>query len=111
MVKLYKCIHHIYIYIKDIYSAIYIKVQWLLGGKTLMSLFELNSFLLSNINLTGRMTDRKTMVNKSRIFRAHFLENELSKTVTSKKTLLLPLIKFKFYTNQKFDFRKLLLPL
>ena len=51
------------------------------------------------------------MVNKTWIFHGHFLENELSKTVMSKKTVLLPLIKFKFDINQKFDFRKLLLPL
>ena len=72
MVKLYKYIH--YIYILDIYSAIYIKVQWLLGGKALMPLFELESFLSSNTNLIGRMTDRKTMVNKTQIFVYIFLK-------------------------------------
>ena len=39
-----------------------------------MPLFELESFLSSNTNLIGRMTDRKTMVNKTQIFVYIFLK-------------------------------------
>ena len=93
---------------------LHIKVQWLFGRKALELSWKLNKpFLSSDTNLIERMTDRKTMVNKTWIFGGHFLESGQSKPVTSRKTRqhLLPLIKFKLYLKQKLDFRKLLLPL
>ena len=87
---------------------LHMNIEWLSGGKALRPLFELGtSYFYHRAHiLIERMTDRKTMVNKTWIFGRLFLENEQSKLVTSRKTrqYLLPMIRLKCYLKQKLDF-------